>query len=287
MSQSDEKNTSNTSNQNNNGKKEWKFKQNRKNLTPEQQKNSKIAWIIFGIFMFLFFGQITFYAVVYNVSDWVGILVIFIVLVYPAYLSNAGMLMMGGGKPMDGGRMHKDGRRILGDGKTWRGFILGPLIWGTGVSLLIHSIFYLNWDRLESYIYALFSNPGRSYEFIDRAPEAAVNLFKLFLIGGTSDSMAVNFGILLVRVLCVSFATATGDLIAAYWKRRKNIPRGEPFWLVDQLDFIIMVLLVSPLFIPVNIDFLAITIFALIFTPCVTICANTITYLMGHKAVPY
>jgi CDP-2,3-bis-(O-geranylgeranyl)-sn-glycerol synthase len=43
----------------------------------------------------------------------------------PAYIPNSAAALLGGGIPIDGGRVHRDGRRLLGDGKTWRGFILG------------------------------------------------------------------------------------------------------------------------------------------------------------------
>lgn len=35
-----------------------------------------------------------------------------------------------GAHPLDGGRLLADGRRLLGDSKTWRGFLLAPLITG-------------------------------------------------------------------------------------------------------------------------------------------------------------
>lgn len=43
----------------------------------------------------------------------------------PAYVPNSAAALFGGGTPIDGGRTHRDGRRFLGDGKTWRGFVLG------------------------------------------------------------------------------------------------------------------------------------------------------------------
>lgn len=43
----------------------------------------------------------------------------------PAYVPNSAAALFGGGTPIDGGRTHRDGRRVLGDGKTWRGFVLG------------------------------------------------------------------------------------------------------------------------------------------------------------------
>jgi CDP-2,3-bis-(O-geranylgeranyl)-sn-glycerol synthase len=45
----------------------------------------------------------------------------------PAYLPNPAAAFFGGGIPIDGGRRWSDGRRLLGDGKTWRGLVLGIL----------------------------------------------------------------------------------------------------------------------------------------------------------------
>ena len=46
----------------------------------------------------------------------------------PAYVSNMMPVFVGGGRPIDGGRAWRDGRRMLGDGKTWRGLLLAPLV---------------------------------------------------------------------------------------------------------------------------------------------------------------
>ena len=45
----------------------------------------------------------------------------------PAWLPNPTAALFGGGRPIDGGRVLADGYRLLGDGKTWRGFIVGVL----------------------------------------------------------------------------------------------------------------------------------------------------------------
>ena len=45
----------------------------------------------------------------------------------PAYLPNNFAVLFGGGRPLDFGRTFSDGRRILGDGKTFRGTIMGTL----------------------------------------------------------------------------------------------------------------------------------------------------------------
>ena len=43
----------------------------------------------------------------------------------PAHAANPLAVVFGGGTPMDFGRSLRDGKRILGDGKTWRGFVGG------------------------------------------------------------------------------------------------------------------------------------------------------------------
>ena len=46
----------------------------------------------------------------------------------PAYLSNSGGLIFGGGRPIDGGKTDSKGNRWIGDGVTWRGLIGGTLL---------------------------------------------------------------------------------------------------------------------------------------------------------------
>ena len=53
----------------------------------------------------------------------------------PAYLPNPTAALFGGGTPIDLGRNYSDGRRFFGDGKTYRGLILGVLA-GIVVGLL-------------------------------------------------------------------------------------------------------------------------------------------------------
>lgn len=45
----------------------------------------------------------------------------------PAYVPNPVAAAAGGGRPIDGGKNFRDGKRIFGDGKTWRGLIIGIL----------------------------------------------------------------------------------------------------------------------------------------------------------------
>jgi CDP-2,3-bis-(O-geranylgeranyl)-sn-glycerol synthase len=53
----------------------------------------------------------------------------------PAYLPNPVAAIFGGGTPIDLGKNFSDGKRVLGDGKTYRGLILGILA-GIGIGLV-------------------------------------------------------------------------------------------------------------------------------------------------------
>jgi CDP-2,3-bis-(O-geranylgeranyl)-sn-glycerol synthase len=101
------------------------------------------------------------------------------------------------------------------------------------------------------------------------------------------ESLGIGFIKLAFRVILVSFGGATGDLMGSWLKRRLNKERGEPIWGIDQLDFIIPAVLVSLPFIILNVEFIAVLVFILIFTPSLAIIANTFSYLTGLKAVPY
>ncbi len=46
----------------------------------------------------------------------------------PAYISNSGGLIFGGGRPLDNGKTDSKGVRWIGDGVTWRGLIGGTLL---------------------------------------------------------------------------------------------------------------------------------------------------------------
>ena len=53
----------------------------------------------------------------------------------PAYLPNPIAALCGGGTPIDLGKTLSDGNRVLGDGKTYRGFVCGVLA-GIAVGLI-------------------------------------------------------------------------------------------------------------------------------------------------------
>ena len=54
----------------------------------------------------------------------------------PAYVPNNAAVLSGGNTPIDGGRTW-GGERLLGDGKTWRGTVVG-VVAGVGLALLLN-----------------------------------------------------------------------------------------------------------------------------------------------------
>ena len=84
----------------------------------------------------------------------------------------------------------------------------------------------------------MFSDPNRPYDFIDRSPQEAVDLYKLYLLGGYADeSTEICVLRLVFRVIFVAYGAAIGDLLGSWLKRRLDRKRGEPVWIVDQIDF--------------------------------------------------
>lgn len=58
--------------------------------------------------------------------------------ILPAYVPNSVAVLVGGGSSIDGGRTWR-GRRLLGDGKTWRGFLGGTLV-GSALALALNAL---------------------------------------------------------------------------------------------------------------------------------------------------
>jgi len=64
-----------------------------------------------------------------------GFIAAVIFIYFPAMAANGAPVFVKRGTPIDLGRSFIDGRRILGDGKTFEGFLVG-LIFGTGVGAI-------------------------------------------------------------------------------------------------------------------------------------------------------
>ncbi|MHA2036410.1 MAG: CDP-archaeol synthase [Promethearchaeota archaeon] len=250
-------------------------------LHERERRNKKVAMILALFFVCLILLNFLIISVLFTWADWVGLLIFSLLLIAPAYISNASMVITGGGRPIDGGKMFRDGRRILGDHKTVKG-LKGPLYIGIPLSFIIFLLFFILWQPIEGIIiqasaegqYILYNN---------------INIFKYYFIGG---EVPFNFFVLILRIILASYGAVIGDLIGSFLKRRFDIKSGAPFWIVDQLDFaLIAILFVSiPGFISPQLFYLPdiyILIFLIILTPAVSVIANTVAYLVGLKSVPY
>jgi CDP-2,3-bis-(O-geranylgeranyl)-sn-glycerol synthase len=267
-----------------------------KPLNEKEKKNAKIALImaISGILAFLL--QMIYFLAFDTSGDWLCVLIYWISFIMPAYLTNAGMLIWGAGGgdhgkvPMDFGKNFKDGRRLFGDGKTWRGFFGGTLGFGIPIALFIHAIFFFAWPTVINSAQR-FMTTGSVYKFYENNP---ANLFRDLAVFLLNDPNAVNANSatwavwwnLLPRVVLNAFGAAFGDLIAAFLKRRVNIPRGQPFWIVDQLDFLCGALLFSGWWVFPYMTF-HVYLLLLVITPTITVVANNISYWTGHKPCPW
>lgn len=247
-----------------------------------EKKNKRIALILTVVFAALILLNFLIISLVYGWADWIAILLFSLLLIVPAYLSNAGMVIMGGGKPIDGGKKLRDGRRIFGSHKTWSGLIKGPLFIGIPISLGMYLIFIILWPIIAS-IPQTGITQGQYHLY------TSVYVYQYYFIGG---NYPLGFLSLVIRVFLCSYGAAVGDLIGSFVKRRFNISSGSPFWIVDQLDFAIFALIfisIPGLILPslFLIPDLNIIIFLLILTPSVSVIANTVAYLASLKNVPW
>ncbi|MHA1932335.1 MAG: CDP-archaeol synthase [Promethearchaeota archaeon] len=251
-------------------------------LKEREKRNNKIAMLLALFFAFLIFINFLVISFIFTWADWVGLLIFSLLLIVPAYISNASMVITGGGRPIDGGKLLKDGRRILGDHKTMRG-LRGPLYIGIPISFIIFLLFIILWQPIEEIIIQA-TVEGQYILYNDK-----MNIFKFYFIGG---ELPLNFLVLFIRIILASYGAVIGDLVGSFLKRRFDIKSGAPFWIIDQLDFaLIAILFVSiPGFIAPQLFLLPdifILIFLIILTPAVSLIANTVAYLVGLKSVPY
>ncbi|MBE8538650.1 CDP-2,3-bis-(O-geranylgeranyl)-sn-glycerol synthase [Geoglobus acetivorans] len=166
----------------------------------------------------------------------------------PAYTPNNFAVITGGGKPIDLGKNFVDGKRILGNGKTFRGF-LGGLAGG----LLTGVIQY----RIE-------------------------------LLFGFSVFSEIPFLSALRLFFLLSFGSLAGDIAGSFIKRRMGIERGEKAPLLDQLDFLVVAYLMASLHESFWEIFTPETIVAgIIITPLLHRLINYLAYLLRLKNVPW
>jgi CDP-2,3-bis-(O-geranylgeranyl)-sn-glycerol synthase len=122
---------------------------------------------------------------------------------FPVYMANNCATLFGGGMPIDGGKYFYDGKRILGDNKTYRGFILGTL-GGIIVGVLLAMLY----------------------------PIITPYLMQWFNIGPLqTPSPAI--------IIALPLGALIGDSVKSFFKRRMGMPGGSMLPIADQLDFVI------------------------------------------------
>jgi CDP-2,3-bis-(O-geranylgeranyl)-sn-glycerol synthase len=235
--------------------------------------------IFFACLLFIDFLVIT---LLYSYSDWIAILLFSLLFIFPAYISNAGMVLVGGGKPIDGGKNWRDGRRIFGDHKTWNGLIKGPLFLGIPISIAVAFLFLIFWPSIADY------QRGSAKEGLFMLYED-ISYYKYYFIGGTFPAGFIS---LIIRIVLCAYGAAIGDLIGSFLKRRFNLESGAPAPIIDQLDFAFFAIILTSIpaiFMPelFRIPDIHIIIFLMILTPSVSVIANTVAFILGLKDVPW
>lgn len=180
-------------------------------------------------------------------------------LLLPAYLANMMPVLVGGGAPIDGKRNWRDGRRMLGDGKTWRGFLLAPP--------LAAALFLV----------------------LDQFVMRGVGPFPHF-----AATPAWTFAF----ACAMGYGALVGDLTESFFKRRLGKERGERWLGFDQLDFVVgawvVGILVSAALMPFYGAFWFAATFVwgvilvqLVLTPALHLLVNFLGFKLGLKEVPW
>jgi CDP-2,3-bis-(O-geranylgeranyl)-sn-glycerol synthase len=175
-------------------------------------------------------------------------------LTLPAYMANPSAVLFKGKRPMDFGRKFKDGTRVLGDGKTWKGF-LGGAFSGFLIGLI---------------------QIGIAYQFDENA----------WGFGKLPNAILI--------VILLSFGAVLGDVIGSFIKRRLGRSRGEKTLGLDQYDFLIGAWLLILIFqLPWFLDHFIMgwhilaLITVIILTPLLHRGVNILGYRLGKKDVPW
>lgn len=170
----------------------------------------------------------------------------------PAFAANPAAVLTGGGTKMDFGLNFRDGRRILGDGKSWRGFILGSL-------------------------------SGSVFGFVIFIPLAYYSIIPGSFPGNLPSAWFIS--------LSLGFGALSGDAIGSFVKRRLNMGRGHNAGLLDQWPFVLtaflfLYLVNSAFFMKYYGNVIGI-LTILIVTPPLHRAINIIGYRMRKKEVPW
>ena len=175
----------------------------------------------------------------------------------PTYAANAlATLPKGRGPPMDFGRVWpRDGRRVLGPSKSWSGFFAGALL-AMPIGLL------------EAWLILLAPPNLRIVPQFGPTVAAAVPLVALLTFGAMS-----------------------GDALGSFVKRRLGRPSGARTFLLDQLPFVVVPVLLGlvlfpGVFVPTFVTWEAV-LWLLVYTLGLHAAFNWVGYWAGLKKVPW
>lgn len=148
--------------------------------------------------------------------------------------------------PIDGGLIYR-GKRLLGDHKTWRGFIVGLMFGIVTVYLQAGGYAHNSWIR--------------------------------------SVSFPINYQHLPLLLLgtLLSFGALGGDAVKSFFKRRRNIPSGESWIPFDQADMIIGAIVAT---VPIVTFEWRVYLWAILLWSLIQLLSTIAGYLLGLKTSP-
>lgn len=242
------------------------------NIKPEDLRKETIFVASSAVILFIF---LLIWTLVYSFNDAIVIMGLGFFILVPAFLTNGMMVLAGKIKgiksyPMDGGRMYKDGKRILGDGKTWNGFI-GGWIFGFIVSSIICWWFF---NRI---------GEAAQYGNLEFATQEYVTNFLKVILDLEGDGH-VKYPMYFLSQAVIALGSPIGDAIGSFIKRRTSLKRGEVFLFWDQNDFVIVSSALALFFFPLSWYY---WVFLLLITPLFTALANWVGYVVNKKDVPW
>lgn len=178
----------------------------------------------------------------------VSVVLLALWLMLPAYLPNNIAVVVGGGAPIDGGRVW-NGHRVLGDGKTWRGTIIG-----TGIGILIATVL----NSLQQWVSAFIG--------------IALPVFPVTAV------ISLPLGAMIGDIGASFIKRRTG--------RERGVAFPIVDQLDFVLGAFILTFLVNPSWFIVTFT-LPVIVTVLVITPLLHRATNIIGYLLGLKTVPY
>ncbi len=240
------------------------------NIKPEDFKKETIFVVASAIILFIY---LTIWVVLYSINDAIVIMGLGFLILVPAFATNGMMVLAGKIKgiksyPMDGGRIFKDGKRILGDGKTWNGFI-GGWLFGFIFSSLI--------------CWWFFNRIGEAAEYgnLEFATNEYVSTFLRLIL---NEDRHVKYPMYFLSQAAIALGSPIGDAIGSFIKRRTSLQRGDVFLFWDQNDFVIVSSALALFFFPLHWYY---WVFLLLLTPLLTALANWVGYIVNKKDVPW